>query len=116
LKVYKFATKVIFILGITCYVSLLSLMPLMHDHEHEDVHCHEHGHEESESSHTEESCLACVFINTYADNIISPTFNTSPIHCCETPTIKEINNWTYRPTANYLSRAPPIFSNYTSHS
>lgn len=85
-------------------------MPLMHDHEHEDVHCHEHGHEENESSHTDENCLACVFINTYVDYHFAPTIITTPTLCYETPTT-EVGLITTKYIATFQSRAPPKFSN-----
>ncbi len=80
-------------------------------HEHESV-CHHNceEHEESEPLHTGESCLACVFVSTYADFNFSPTFIITPIYCCETPTISEVGFLTFNPTANIHSRAPPIFS------
>lgn len=80
-------------------------------HEHESV-CHHNceEHEDSELLHTGESCLACVYINTYVEYHFEPTIVTSPTLYCETPTT-DVGIITIKFTATFQSRAPPINSN-----
>ncbi len=92
-----------------CYVLFIGFMPLMHDHDHEDVCDHKHGHEHkrSEPIHSDESCLACVYLNTYTIFQIQPNVTTYSLLCCDTLHITDIVFLTFNPTQNIQSRAPP---------
>lgn len=96
-----------------CYVTVLGFGPLLHDHEHEHNHEHEHDseHEQSESSHSEESCVVCVFINTHVEFSIQPTVIVLPYPCFGKPSPSKVVFVPLIPTTNIQSRAPPAFSN-----
>ncbi len=127
MKLYNSNTKLLILSGIFCYIVLLSFAPLLHDHihihdhdacnGHENDACHEnedeheHENEHSEQSHTEESCAACVFLNTHIQIGIQSNVIKSPTFYRETLPLSEEFIWTFSPTASIQSRAPPVFSN-----
>ena len=109
----KFVTNVFISFAIVCYVVLLGFTPLLHDHGHDCRHEHENDpeHESSESSHSEESCVVCVFINTHVEFRIQPTAIVLPYPCSGKPSPSKVVFVALTPTTNIQSRAPPVFPN-----
>ncbi len=109
-RLLEYATNYLFIIGIFCYVSLLSLMPFMHvyEHEHHDDHCPEHH--DSEPTHTDARCPACVFDSTYVDCHIQPTVISSNSLSIETLPLVKVSFIAFNPTTSIQNRSPPIFS------
>ena len=86
-------------------------MPLLHDHEHDHCHGHKHEQEESECSHTDENCLACVFINTHVEFRIQPTAIVFSYPCFGKLSPSKVVFVPLIPTTSVQSRAPPISPN-----
>lgn len=84
-------------------------MPFMHVHDHEDKHDHCHEHKDSDPLHTDETCPACVFLNSQVDFIVQPPTTTTQFPCSETPTIAIATAPTFNPIVNIRKRAPPVF-------
>ena len=111
MKKAKYVTNNLFIIGIICFVSLLSLMPFMHVHDHCNVHHDCNEHHESEPKHTDESCPACVFLNVPVTFQVPPITLVTNYLYIETLPLTEVSSISFNPPIYIQSRAPPTFSN-----
>lgn len=85
----------------------------MHVHEHCPVHHDDHcsEHHESESTHTDERCPACVFLNTPVTVQVPPITLVTNYLYIETLPLTEVNAISFNPTIYIQSRAPPTSYN-----
>ena len=92
--------KAYIVIGISCYIALLSVTALAHNH--------------TGYVHTEDTCTAC-FYNSQHVGVEIETFTlVSPLLCSVTLPLYEAVFLPLRLTTNTRSRAPPVFSNERS--
>ena len=92
--------KTYILIGLCCYVMLLSVTALTHDH--------------STHAHSEEHCTACFFISQHVGVELTPFALIFPFLFAATFPFYEAVFLPLRLPANTRSRAPPVFSNELS--
>jgi hypothetical protein len=92
--------KAYIVIGISCYVVLLSITALVHNH--------------TGYVHTEDTCTACFYNSQHVGIEIESFTLASPLLCSVTFPLYEAVSLPLRLTTNTRSRAPPVFSNELS--
>ncbi len=92
--------KTYLVMGLCCYIALLSVIPLTHDH--------------TAHTHSEENCTACFFNSQHVGIEITTFALIFPFFFAATFSLYEVVLLPIELPANTRSRAPPVFSNKLS--
>ena len=99
--IFRHSLKTGILMGLCCYVALLSVIALMHDHDDHDEH-----------AHCGEACAACFYCSQHVGEeiaFVALIFLFLPITVL--PLYEVIVFLPLRLITNTRSRAPPVFSN-----
>ncbi|MDD9973515.1 MAG: hypothetical protein OXU27_05885 [Candidatus Poribacteria bacterium] len=95
---FRHSLKTGILIGLFCYVALLSVITLTHDHDH------------CEHAHSAETCAACFYISQHVGEEIEVVVLTSPFLPSTTLPLYETVFLPLKFTTTAWSRAPPISS------